>query len=134
MKTAKQKHAGGRPKKTLADLPGGWAEATLELAAEGGSDVEIRAQALGGISDDLWYRFIAEEPEFSRTIKKAHTLSKAWWMKLGRAGAAGKININAASWIFNMKNRFGWRDRKSLEHSGPGGKPIKTEFVITFVK
>ena len=120
----------GRPKKTLSDLPSDWREKMLELAATGASDVELRIDALGHISDDLWYRLIDEEPEFSRTVKKAHDLCEAWWVKAGRAGSVGKINLNTGSWIFNMKNRFSWRDKHDYEHSGPGGKDLNPPKIV----
>lgn len=55
--------------------------------------------------------------------EEALDLAKAkamqFWEKLGVAGAAGKIkNFNAASWIFNMKNRHGWRDKIDHDHGG----------------
>lgn len=103
----------GRPKKTLDCLPDGWQELVIEMAKEGASDVEIRAEL--DISDDLWYRFIEEEPEFSLTIKRAKRYCQAWWEKHGRKLATGESNGNPASWMFNMKNRFKWRDRPEEE-------------------
>lgn len=43
------------------------------------------------------------------------------WEKIGLFGAKGEIEgFNAASWIFNMKNRFreDWRDKQETDHSG----------------
>ena len=34
------------------------------------------------------------------------------------AGAAGKVAVNPATWIFNMKNRFNWRDKPDPERVG----------------
>jgi len=42
---------------------------------------------------------------------------------MGRSGAAGRITgFNPAAWIFNMKNRFGWRDKQEIEHTGEFAK------------
>lgn len=101
-----------RPKKTLGGLPEGWKEALLAMYREGASDVEVRAEL--GISNDLFYRWLNDEPEFSETIKKGRELSEAWWSKLGRQGASGQHEINPTTWIFNMKNRFSWRDRHEV--------------------
>lgn len=109
---AKRKGVGGRPKKTLDCLPKGWEEGVISLGKEGASDVEIRGYL--GISDDLWDRFLIEEPTFSRTIKEARTQCRIWWERTGREGCfmGGKDNpFNATVWIFNMKNRFKWTDR-----------------------
>ena len=107
----------GRPKKTLDDLPDNWKLEMLTRAKDGESDVELRINALGGISDDLWYRFIEEEPEFSRTLKECRLLQESWWNTKGR-GMVGGDSGNAAVWIFNMKNRFGWKDKTETEHKG----------------
>ncbi len=37
------------------------------------------------------------------------------WEQIGRLGALGKVsNFNAASWIFNVKNRLGWKDKTEV--------------------
>lgn len=119
----------GRPKKELSDLPGDWRERMVKLAAQGASDVELRVEALGGISNGLWYRLIEEEPEFADVVKQCSELCESWWMRLGREGAGAKVGINPTAWIFNMKNRFGWADKHehagNMQHSGPNGGPIE---------
>jgi hypothetical protein len=38
-----------------------------------------------------------------------------FWEQMGMAGAMGKLkNFNAGSWVFNMKNRHGWKDRQEI--------------------
>lgn len=57
-------------------------------------------------------------PEKLQEAMRRHLLV---WEKIGIQGAQGKIEgFNAASWIFNMKNRFkeDWRDKVEQEHSG----------------
>jgi hypothetical protein len=114
-----EKHKGGRPKKTLSDLPKNWKQIIVDLKKEGASDVEVRVAL--DISDDLWKRMIEEIEEFSRTVKKGTDLCEAWWVKAGRTGIKDKT-FNAVLWYMNMKNRFGWKDKSEL--SGPDGGPI----------
>ena len=127
-RTAKAKSAQpnpiGRPKLTLDDLPDGWQTAMLELAKDGASDVSLRVNALDGICSDTWYRFIKDYPDFSATVKRCHELCEDWWETTGRGMATGKDG-NATVWIFNMKNRFGWRDKQEVEHTGANGGPIE---------
>lgn len=114
----------GRPKSPL-DLPDGWKDDILNLYAEGASDVEIRAliwQWRGSFSDKTWNRWLEEEPEFMRTIKVGRQQAHAWWQRLGREAAAGQRKVNPAVWIFNMKNRYGWKDKQEL--SGNNAEPI----------
>lgn len=107
----------GRPKELVIDrLKEGWQTKFLEMGKEGCSDVEIRAEF--GISDDLWYRWIAEDEEFSRTYKLSKAACHAKWEEMGRKMAFGQVDGNPTTWIFNMKNRFNWRDKQDVEHSG----------------
>lgn len=109
--------AGGRPKNQVDDrLKKGWQSRFLEMGKEGCSDVEIRSEF--GISDDLWYRWIEEDEEFSRTYKAAKAACHAKWEEMGRKMAFGQAEGNPTTWIFNMKNRFNWRDKQDVEHSG----------------
>jgi hypothetical protein len=55
-------------------------------------------------------------PEFKKAYEDGQLRCLYFWEIMGRSGAAGKIqNFNVTSWIFNMKNRFGWRDKKPDE-------------------
>lgn len=104
----------GRPKEDLTSLPEQWKEEIIELYKEGASDVEVKALICnyrGSLSNDLWDRWINEEPVFSETIKKGRMLSNAWWEKHGRKELGNK-EFNSALWYMNMKNRFKWTDRQ----------------------
>lgn len=120
----------GRPKKTLDDIPSDWKESMLAAYSEGKSNVWVRARLLDCISDDLWYRFIEEEPEFSRTVKAGLSLSQAYWEDLSQDSASGTNTAgNATSLIFNMKNRFSddWREKQEIEHTGTLGLAERIE-------
>lgn len=104
----------GRPKTELTDLPEGWAALIYEVANNGGSQLECRSAL--GISNDLWYRLKSEEPEFSEAVKRAEEACQVWWEQLGRNMSMGAIDKgNATTWIFNMKNRFGWKDKLDID-------------------
>lgn len=102
------------------DFPDNWQSIITDLYSVGGSDVEVKSLICswrGSISNDLWDRWIKEEPEFSETIKKGKLLSEAWWVKIGREKLSDN-RFNYTGWYMQMKNRFGWRDRTEVEHSG----------------
>ena len=99
-------------KKTLDDLPTGWGAKILKLAQEGASEVEWRVKL--SISQDLYYRLLKEEDEFSITIKKAKEICEAWWLKQGRMNLK-ESKFQTVLWYMNMKNRFGWRDKSTEE-------------------
>lgn len=116
----------GRPQSEL-DLPEGWYNSVLELYQEGASDVEVKAwiySVRGSLSNDLWERWIAEEPEFSETIKTGKILSEAWWSRSGRKNLENK-EFSYTGWYMNMKNRFGWKDRQEVEQSGGTSITVK---------
>jgi len=71
---------------------------------------------------DTLYQWEKDYPEFSEAKKIGKALSFLYWDKLGRDGVKdrehfddeGKLlfkeKVNPAVYIFNMKNRHGWRD------------------------
>ena len=63
-----------------------------------------------GVSIQTLYDWEKAHPEFLEAKKKAQAHLMAWWE---RAGIKGEIPTG--TWIFNMKNRFGWRDRQPEE-------------------
>lgn len=129
--TRPHKKAGAK-RAELSSLPAGWKEKVLGLYADGASDVEVRVMLMrmrGTLSNCLWDRWMAEQPEFAGTIKEGRRLAESWWAQLGRDGAAGKREINPTVWIFNMKNRYRWADRSEVKSE----VTVKDESVETLV-
>ena len=121
--------AAGRPKDDLSSLPNQWYKVILSLYEEGSSDIEIKAMIYnwrGSFSNDLWDRWMKEEPEFSETIKTGKILSEAWWTKTGRKNLSNK-DFSYTGWYMNMKNRFGWSDKveNKTDMKVSGIKPIE---------
>jgi hypothetical protein len=120
----------GAPKKNLSLLPENWQHYISALYKEGGSDQEVKAliyEWLGKFSNDLWDRWMREEPDFSETIKRGRMLSEAWWEKTGRTNLTTK-DFNAGLWYMNMKNRFGWADSQKIDHTS-GGEKISINLI-----
>ena len=101
----------------------------IEMASDGASDVEMMAYL--NVSKDLWHRWVEEEEEFSATVKRCHALCEAWWTRHGRHMATGIADGNPTVWIFNMKNRFKWRDKTETDITSSDGsmKPTTIELV-----
>jgi len=104
-----KKNKGGRPTKYKPE----YCELLKEHYKEG-----LSFDSFGGVvcaSRETLYNWTEKYPEFFDTKKQYEPMSWLFWEKMGRSGAAGKIpNFNAAAWIFNMKNRMGWRDKHEI--------------------
>jgi hypothetical protein len=119
----------GRPKDKFIPWVN-WYDDILELYSDGASDVEIRGLILDKLGRksfcwELWDRWLKDEEEFSETIKRGRMLSQIWWESMGRkhvlmvnSPGEATTNLNYTGWYMNMKNRFGWKDKQELEHSG----------------
>lgn len=65
----------------------------------------------------------------------AESKSAFFWENMGLDGARGKLpNFNSGTWIFNMKNRLGWKDSQEIGFKDGTavfvlkmGKELKTE-------
>jgi hypothetical protein len=84
----------------------------IELMSEGASLCEVAAKL--GICEDEIDEWKEKMPEFSDAIKKGKLLSQVWWEKQGRLNLANK-HFNYTLWYANMKNRFGWSDKKDVQ-------------------
>lgn len=104
-------------------------EVVKEMAQ--GASKEAAAGALG-IHKDTLYEWIKRHKAFSDAIREGEARSRAWWEKLGRAAALGKVpGFQGTPWIFSMKNIHGWTDKQEI--TGPSGGPIKTETKVLTV-
>jgi len=106
--------------KTKAGRPTSYRKKYCEMLTEhmrGGKSFETFATAVG-VARDTLYQWTKRHPEFAEAKTKATELALDFWEDLGIKGATGEKPVNPTIWIFNMKNRFGWRDRKQLEHTG----------------
>lgn len=69
-----------------------------------------------GINQDTLYDWIKTNKIFSEAIKQGQAKSLLFWEAMGIDGAMGDIEkFNVSSWIFNMKNRHGWKDKSDKE-------------------
>ena len=86
----------------------------------------LSANAFAGVIGVHRYtlqRWRDQHKEFKEAYDVGTDASLLFWEKMGRSGAAGKLkNFNTGAWVFNMKNRFFWRDRQEVEVNG--GKEI----------
>jgi hypothetical protein len=115
--------AGGRP----TDYDPKYCQELIDHM-KGGLSFESFA-ALADVNRDTLYEWVKVHPEFSDAKKRGTDLNLIWWERIGRAamlGHAGKDadgkpiplkNFNATLWIFNMKNRHGWRDKQEHDHT-----------------
>jgi len=106
----------GRPSKYKDDF----CEQLIKHMSEGFS-----FESFGGkisVNQDTLYAWARTHQEFSDAKKEAFEKSRLFWETIGIKGAQGKIPFfNVTAWIFNMKNRFGWRDQLQLSSDDERG-------------
>lgn len=96
----------------------------LEELMAGGLSFEACCGRLG-ISKDTGYEWAKKHPEFAEAKEIGTARGQAFWEeeaikgRWGSTGPGGSI-FNATIWIFTMKNRFGWRDKKEIVNSNGG--------------
>lgn len=77
-----------------------------------------------GVHKDTIYEWCKKYPEFSDAKKRAASISLLWWEKEGIDGLRNEYqggSFNTANWIFNMRNRFKWTNRDTVdENEGDG--------------
>lgn len=104
--------AGGRPTK-YDPL---YCEALIEHMGKG-----LSYEAFAGsiqVSKKTLYSWEKEFPEFLNAKEIGIEKSRLWWELVGQDGLFTEYQgtaMNASVWVFNMKNRFQWRDRQPDE-------------------
>lgn len=115
----KKKGPGGRPTLYRQEYC-----ALLIEHCEQGLSFEAFA-GLIGVAVDTINEWANVHTEFSAAKKVASAKCRIFWERMGRSIALGKLkNANAAVYIFNMKNRFRWRDRWDNEDGDTDGEPL----------
>lgn len=77
-----------------------------------------------GINKDTGYEWIKRYPEFAEAKLRGEALGQLFWEQkaIDNLELDAESKFNSTVWIFTMKNRFGWRDRRELSGSvGVGG-------------
>lgn len=74
-----------------------------------------------GTTKDTIYAWSRKHKEFSDAKKAGTEASRMFWERMAvdnlinstetRGKSSSSKSLNSTVWIFNMKNRFGWRDR-----------------------
>jgi hypothetical protein len=69
-----------------------------------------------GVNRDSLYEWCKVYPDFSDSKKCGLDKSLLFWEQIGMDGLMGKIeNFNASTFIFSMKNKHFWTDRKEVD-------------------
>jgi hypothetical protein len=72
-------------------------------------------ESFGGVvraAKSTIYEWIKNYPEFSDAVALGKTLCQLRWEEFGKDMMMGKVFGGSSTiYIFNMKNRFGWRDQ-----------------------
>ena len=96
----------------------------IDHMSKGHSLESFGAMIRGGVDKDTIYEWIKKHPDFSVAFREARQKAMIWWEKIGMGQAAGKVKGNSGTWIFWMKNRFGWK-----EDSNPMDEDTDLEFT-----
>jgi hypothetical protein len=67
------------------------------------------------------YNWTDKHPEFFDAKKEAFEKSRVFWEEAALKGLWNDKDgpqLNNTIWIFNMKNRFGWKDKVEVEETG----------------
>ena len=112
-KTKKKKTSAkpnGRPPKYRESMCGD----AVEYMRGGKGITELAA--LFEVSRETIHEWRDKHPKFSDAIKLGLLLEEKWWCDVGQNNllTPAGVTLNSSVWIFNMKNRFGWRDKKDI--------------------
>ena len=107
----------GRPTKYKKE----YCEMLVAHMAEGYSFETFAAKI--DVNRDTLYDWTYEHGAFSDAKKRGEVKSQEWYETVGRAMMTGKLAGSQPSvWIFSMKNKFNWTDKKEVDHTNSDGK------------
>lgn len=83
-------------------------------------------QVIAGVCEDTLHDWVKKHPGWKEAKTKAFAACLLFWERLGidhilnesqsfGEGQSQSKSLNGSVWIFNMKNRFKWRDRQKDE-------------------
>jgi hypothetical protein len=67
---------------------------------------------------------------FLQAKKDGWELCRAFWEKQGNKGLWGGKSFVSPVWIFNMKNRFGWTDKKEIDLGDKTIDAVKLAYAL----
>lgn len=94
-----------------------------------------------GVNRDTLYAWEHAHKNFSDAKSHGREAERLWWEKSGRDGLYNETikdaegmtvtrSINASIWIFNAKNRLGWRDKQEIETRDPATEELSKEVEL----
>lgn len=90
-------------------------------------------ESFAGVVDvdrDTLYAWEKVQPQFSDSKKKAFAKCMLFWENKGILGQDFGKDFNAAVWCFNMKNRFGWKDKFEADISTKDPSKMSKQEII----
>lgn len=100
----------------------------IRCSSKGMSRYEIAREM--GIYMDVLRSWEKTYSEFAEATAIGKDSCRAWWEKIGRMYVKNRKNsrgINTVLWIFNMKNRFDWRDKKDVNQKETEESKVKLD-------
>lgn len=107
-------------------------KAALLKEITAGRGVTVAARRVG-ISYARVNQIMHEDPEFHDAVREAEAIRDAELVDDALAGlrqAAKDGNPTACQVILYNRDPDNWRDARRLEHTGPGGGPIRADFNL----
>jgi hypothetical protein len=114
------KHAGGRPTKYSEEVAH-----TIITAILGGNYAYVAAAA-AGITEETYYAWLAEKPEFSERVKRAEASAEAGLVVGLRTSEDPRVRLE----VLARRYRQRWSRSEQVEVTGPGGGPHVVEYVV----
>jgi transposase len=102
----------GRPTKYEPEF----CEEVVDFMAKGYSKEAVAGHLQ--IDSDTLKEWNKKYPDFSTALKQGVELSRKFWEATAInhiTHTAKGTQLNSTAWIFNMKNRFNWTDKKEVE-------------------